>query len=196
MIDNSPKWHQAKLALRREVLAKVRPARVLDLFAGRGEMWRGAWHLADGYLGVDQRPWRSDEPHHRLMLDNAQAVEKLRLGAYNVFDLDAYGEPWSMALAIAERRRWVLGEVGSLVLTDGSSAKLRFGGRIASLEALIPRHPDTGLRDVTEDVHRQAIGAWCVWSGVEPTWWSPAGGLTGRGSSKMLYSAVVFVGRG
>ena len=194
MIDTSTRYHQAKLALRNQVLSKVRPSRVLDLFSGRGEMWRGAWHRADHYLGVDVRPWRSDEPHHRLVMSNAKAVAALNLQAYNIFDLDAYGEPWSIAVAIAKRRTWAPGELGALVLTDGSSFKLRFASDAPWLSELIPRHPDLGIRDVTADVHRQAIAAWCSVSGVSPTWWSWSGGLTGSGSSKMLYSATVFCG--
>jgi len=48
MTDNSQRYHGQKVALRRRVLQLVSPANVLDLFAGRGEMWTNVWHAADG----------------------------------------------------------------------------------------------------------------------------------------------------
>ncbi|MBU2572378.1 MAG: hypothetical protein KJ725_20555 [Gammaproteobacteria bacterium] len=195
MTDNAARYHHAKLRLRQLVLDRVRPARVLDLYAGRGAMWSGAWRRASGYLGVDQRQWRSDEPHPRIVGDALLSLDRLDLSAYNVFDLDAYGEPWPAALGIAARRRWAAGEVGALVLTDGGSLFLRRGNWSRALAALIPMHPDRGVRDPSEQVHRQAIGAWCARAGVEPVWWMPAGGYTGAGSSRMIYSATVFRGR-
>jgi len=149
---------------------------------------------------VDRRPWRSDEPHHRLVLDNLAAIERLRLGAYNVYDCDSYGDPWASALAIAAKRTWAPGEVGALVLTDGTGRQLRYGALLKNHERLIGRHPDlgTGTRDVlslTMEIHSQCVGAWCKRCGVEATWYHRAGGYTGGvGSQNMVYSAVVFRG--
>jgi ubiquinone/menaquinone biosynthesis C-methylase UbiE len=44
--DNNPAAKAAKLDLRKKVLSEVRPASVLDLFCGTGEMYAGAWRNA------------------------------------------------------------------------------------------------------------------------------------------------------
>lgn len=191
--DNSVRYHEAKLELRRECLRRVHPSRVLDLYAGRGAMWAGAWRDSTEYLGVDRRTWRSDEPHCRLVIDNREACAVLNLDRFNVFDCDAHGEPWTVA-TLLQRRRWERGERGALCLTDGGNGKLRFGLTFPSLDALVPTHPDLGLRDVTEELHMQALAELLRRWRVEPLWWDCAGGFTG--TQLMVYSAVVFRGLG
>jgi len=194
LMDNSAEFIEFKEHLRSEVLARVSPSRVLDVYAGRGEMWSAVWHRAGRYLGVDRRMWRSDEPHNRLVMDNMRALEVLDLSAFNIFDIDAYGEPWSRARLISGRRKWAPGEQGAMLFTDGTSLKIRFGQMPKSALRLIPTPQDIGIRDVTEEAHAQCVAALCRRANVRPTWWSIDGGHVGRGSQVMFYSAVVFEG--
>jgi len=76
MSDNSSRYLALKIGLRRRVIQLMpRPINVLDLFSGRGQMYVDAWRAADGYLGVDMRSWRNDEPHHRIVMNNHAAVD-------------------------------------------------------------------------------------------------------------------------
>ncbi len=69
------------------------------------------------------------------------------LHVYNVFDLDAHGSPWEQAVILAARRKLAPGETNGLVLTEGTSLKLRLGG-----------FPNA-LRDLARIVGRAAGGA-------------------------------------
>lgn len=138
--DNHAKAVPVKVALRREALALVGGAdraRVLDLFAGAGEMHRKVWHEAAGYLGGDrllEKALAHPEPcHHaqaRVLLGN------LDLERWNVFDLDAYGSPWSEVTLLAARRRLAVGERVALVLTDGAPRRAMLGHTVRALARL------------------------------------------------------------
>jgi len=113
-VDNS--FLGGKIALRRSLLEGVPDPSVLDLFCGSGTIYSSVYRdRVAQYTGVD-----SVKVHDRDLCelqDNASWVLSNDIGAYNVFDLDAYGSPWLLALKIAEkvgRRPWVL------FATDGS----------------------------------------------------------------------------
>lgn len=193
-MDNSSRFLRGKIKLRRGVLERINPSKVLDLFSGN--MWKHAWAAAHSYLGVDARTWRSDEPHRRLMMDAMEAVSTLDLSHYNIFDVDVYGDPWIVANEIMKRRVWAPGERGGIIFTDGLSMKIRLGGAPASQHELIGyRHHDLVLRDVSRDYHIASAKAWFAKCRVKPVWGQMIGGLTGRSSSIMWYSAHVFEGQ-
>jgi hypothetical protein len=125
--DNHPASREAKIELRTHVLEHVDPAHVFDAFCGTGEMHRSVWKDAASYVGCDQRSWARTHPP-RYVGANQLVMRSIDLQRFNVFDLDAYGSPWEQVAILLGRRTWAPGERGGLILTDGSSLKLRWGG--------------------------------------------------------------------
>lgn len=191
--DNNERAVEAKIKLRRNVLELVQPARVFDAFCGfDGEMYRSVWCEADEYVGVDMR-WRIDDPRPRFVADNRRVMRAIDLGAYNVFDIDAYGSPWEQLTILAARRRWSTGERGAVVITDGSSIKLRTGGVLGAMARICglagTRVPASNVS--ADALQTIAIGAWLKVANVRALrrWQAKSGGR-----SQMLYTAVVFEG--
>src|SRR5882724_8409621 len=119
-VDNTPKAFKAKVAIRRNVLAAIRPdcTVVFDAFAGTGKMFSEVWKDADRYTGCDLKPQRDS----RLMFcaDNRRVMRAINLAEFNIFDLDSYGSPWVQAVILADRRRVAPGEQIGLILTEGA----------------------------------------------------------------------------
>lgn len=118
----------AKVSMRRNVLDAIGRdrARVFDAYAGPGAMYDGAWNEAAQYTGCDEE-WFRDE-RRVFVADNQLVLRALDLGAFNVFDLDAFGSPWECATIIAARRKASPGELIGLCLTDGSGLRLKLSG--------------------------------------------------------------------
>lgn len=194
--NNRPAARARKLELRRNVLDVVKPAHVLDAFCGDGQMWRDAWSGASSYTGIDlEMRW---PPHaRRFVADNRDVLRAIDLKPFNIFDLDAYGSPWTQALIVAHRRRWSPGERGAIVLTDGASMKTRFGGGLPrDMAHLLGRDFAEPRTDAHEPMHRECMRAWCRLAGVEPVAaWIHVNKAARIGSQLMVYSALVFDGR-
>lgn len=125
-LENSSEALPVKIALRRKALEWCgENAHVLDLYAGRGELYRAVWYKASDYVGVD-REWHRDD-RRLYVCDNALFVRAMPLDRFRIFDFDAYGSPWLVARLVATRRQARPGERLALVLTDGSSLKARLG---------------------------------------------------------------------
>jgi hypothetical protein len=124
-IHNGAAAHQAKITLRERVLEMVKPAHVFDAYCGpTGEMWKAVWSKAASYTGCDT-DYRPFDPRHRFVADNRTVMRSIDLHKYNVFDLDAFGEPWEQLLILSARRMWKPSERGALLLTWRES-HLRF----------------------------------------------------------------------
>lgn len=127
-VHNAPDAHDAKVELRRRVLSIVKPAHVLDAFCGPdGAMWSGAWREAASYAGCDAE-YKWGDPRRRFIGDTYTVLRSIDLQAFNVFDVDTFGCPWTAMLIISARRRWSPGEFGAAVITDGASMDTRFNG--------------------------------------------------------------------
>lgn len=158
--DNHQEAMPGKLALRREALAMVSQPRVLDLFAGRGMMYRAVWHEAAAYVGSDKD--LNQVLRHPAACHHAPASILLRaldLSAFNIFDLDAYGSPWEEVTILAARRRLVPGERVAVVITDGSPRRAMLGLVAHALAALAGVEPEThGAHRRWPILVRQAMG--------------------------------------
>lgn len=77
-----------KLYLREMATSGLRERNVLDLFAGKKEIWSRLEHST--YLGVDKKKARADGV---VMADNRKVIPTLDLSKFNVIDLDSYGIP-------------------------------------------------------------------------------------------------------
>ncbi len=191
--DNNPSALAAKVKLRLNVLAELNPARVLDCFCGTGQMFDNAWRQAASYTGCDERPWSPADPVSRFVVDNRRLLRAVDLQAFNVFDLDAYGSPWEQMMIIADRRRWGSGERGAVVLTDGSSLKLRFGEELPRVFQAMLGESGGGIPAVSAAtlVMERLEAAWLQRAGVRLV---KAWRAAGRGTSGMRYSALVIEG--
>lgn len=127
-VDNNPQALRAKADIRRRVLTAIGAdkAAVLDAFAGTGQMFSEVWKLAAGYTGIDER-WHNDS-RRMFVGDNRRVMRAIDLRPFNLFDLDAYGSPWTQAMIIADRRRVVAGEVLGLVVTEGTGLHFKNNG--------------------------------------------------------------------
>lgn len=181
----------AKIELRRRVLAHVSPAHVFDAFCGLGEMRREAWSAAASWTGCDQRPWSPDQPA-RFIADNLDVMRAIDLSRFNVFDFDAYGSPWGQMLILAKLRRWAPGERGAVLVTDGSGASTQWGRTGATLGAVLGADRYESMRGKRLGANRAAFAPWTAQAGVvmRERWEAARPGRTG-----VLYTALVFEGQ-
>jgi|GEM_PF-1770099 len=187
---------RAKVGMRMSVLEHVKPAHVFDAYCGpSGEMWRAVWKRAASYVGCDE-VYEPFDPRRRFVGDNRTVMRAIDLQAYNVFDLDAFGEPWEQLTILSVRRTWQAGERGAVILT-WSDLKTRWGfasHALASLSGLgslkVGRKADVAITPM-------AIRSFFARSNVHPLQaWNASGGSTGKGSNKQTYTAIVFEGLG
>jgi hypothetical protein len=137
--DNHAAGRPGKIALRQEALAAIGAdrARVLDLFAGLGEMHRAVWCGAAGYRGADKDLAKAmSHPAPTYHAPAADVLASVDLAQFNVFDFDAYGSPWSEMASLFRRRRLAPGEAVAIVLTDGSPRRAMLGHTAKALARL------------------------------------------------------------
>jgi hypothetical protein len=95
-----------KIELRRTVLraAGFPSLRILDLFAGGGEIWNPLCRefKTAAYMPCDVKP---QMPGTLKANVTPLFVEALAGGNFNVVDIDTYGEPWEIWAAVASRLR-------------------------------------------------------------------------------------------
>lgn len=182
---------RAKVRLRLNVLECVRPARVFDAFAGLGGMYLQAWSKAESYIGCDERDWSPSETHKRFVGDNRLVMRAVDLQRFNVFDLDADRSPWDQMWILLHRRTWAPGEVGAVVLTDGSAKQRTMGGSMARILGTKPATFPRATVEHARALHTLALKRWCQEANVAPRrLWQAAG------KSKALFTACVFEGLG
>lgn len=193
--DNNPEAFQAKVDLRKQVLSLVNPARVFDAFCGTGKMFQAVWKDADAYVGCDSREWKFTDPP-RFVSDNHAVMRSIDLNVFNVFDFDSYGSPWDQVLILAARRKWKPGEMGGMILTDGSSLKTRMGGipfSLATLAGLESASKSASTAGETA-LSKLALAGFLRRANLDLVQaWEAVGNISKKGGSlKMRYSAVVF----
>lgn len=157
--ENHPSAKLAKIELRRSVLDAIgaEKCRVLDCFAGSGNMWKAVWVDAAGHVGCDQR-WLPKSEHRAFVCDNRRLLRCLDLSDWNVFDLDARGSPWEQAVILAARRKLSAGEAVGLVLTDGTMMQAKLGKVERNLARLAGVSPDlAGAHRQWERLTRAAL---------------------------------------
>lgn len=197
--DNHPAALAAKIEIRRNVLTEMgKDAAVLDLYCGRGAMYRSVWKDAATYAGCDLRPWEPTDPP-RFVADNQRLLRSLDLSRYNVFDLDAYGSPWPQMEVLLHRRTWAPGERGAFIVTDGSTKALAFGNRNEVVFRLSGIAKGASTKAGAETVQRVLIEKWLEKARVKAVKsWRARGGFAGAagqaGGDGALYQGVVFVG--
>lgn len=145
--DNRPHALETKFQLRRQALELIGAdnAHVLEVFAGQhGRMHAEVWHQAKSCTGLDIHFELSD-PRTRYVGDSLRLLRQIELSAYNIFDIDPWGDPWHALYLIAKRRVWKSGERVCLTVTDGAWMKLRTGEVTAGVIGLV------GVRAISPD---------------------------------------------
>lgn len=120
-----------KAEIRRRVLDAVRaarqPAKVLDAFAGHGQMHAMVWKDADAYLGIDLDWWRDER--FAYVGDNRRVMRAIDLYEHTIFDFDSFGPPWEQVYILVRRRPLRRGETIGIILTEGSGLALKAGAK-------------------------------------------------------------------
>ena len=190
--DNAHEAFAAKVAIREKVLEGMgdRASHVLDCFAGSGKMHKAVWQRAMSYAACDERFFF--DKRHAFVCDNRLLLRAIDLEPYNVFDLDAYGSPWEQALIIARRRVVDLGERVGVVLTEGSSIKIKFGSLPFAMAELagVP-HDAAGVSKNQNMIRGQAVTGMAMAMGCRIVKHFEAAGKTG---SRVIYIGLVLEG--
>ena len=201
-VHNTSAMLEAKVELRQNLLAHVKPAHVFDAFCGPvGEMWAGVWRDgAASYIGVDKE-YVFPDPRRRFVGDCLVVMRSISLAGYNVFDLDAFGSPWEAMVVLIARRRWSKGERGGLAFTDGTTAPISLGSipaGISSLTGIFTADRITPKNDMAYAVQESALAAWAEKSRVKllHRWQVKGRGPTGTTGFPMVYESIVFEGLG
>jgi hypothetical protein len=131
-----------------------------------------------------------------MCCDNQLALRALDLTRFNVFDFDAFGSPWNQALLLAHRRKWKRGEQGAIVLTDGSSMKIRYGELPHAMANLIGCDPKCSAKtSIASNMQRLALQGFARRAGVKLTkLWRFEGNGSGKGGQTMTYIAALLEG--
>lgn len=195
-VHNSSRGLDAKLELRRQVLALVNPAHVLECYAGPGEMWGSVWRAAASCTGIDLTWDRRDE-RRRFVGDTLRIMRAIELEPFNVFDIDAFGAPWPAFEVLVRRRRFACGELIGLVVTDGSEMRTKFGFLGAAQQRVLGAKSKRTIPGIenSDFLHAQTFRAACARIGATRRAWS-ASCWTGRGGGRMAYLAAVIEARG
>lgn len=196
---NSQAGHRAKVELRQRVLELVRPARVFDAFCGPdGEMYRDVWCNAQDYVGCDLE-FKWGDARKRFVADNRRVMRCVDLSRFNVFDIDAFGDPWEQMTILAHRRRWLAGERGAVLITDGSDMKTRYGSAANALAHMagVDGHRFAACKASGRGLRELALKRWVATCRVKLVGrWQAQSNGSGKGAQLMVYSALVFTGHG
>jgi hypothetical protein len=190
-VRNHRRGKPAKIEVRRRVLEAIgRDGKVFDAFAGAGEMYREVWNEAAHYVGCDTE-WTRDG-RLAYVCDNRRVMRSIDLGAFSIFDFDAFGSPWEQLLILAARRPVKPGERIGIVMTDGTSLKLKQGGLPNALAVAAGLHGKlSGLHRWQADIVTRGIAGIATRIGcqIERRWQAE-----GKSAAKVLYIGVVLCG--
>lgn len=98
---------------------------VVEFFSGSGEMYRSVWSRSKMYLGVDRRKFFDER--NTICGDCSTEARKIDLSKYNVFDIDAYGSPYTVINNILNNQTLKRDRKLFFVVTDGTAMDLRLG---------------------------------------------------------------------
>lgn len=193
-VNSHPAATEAKATIRRNILAEIGLAKasVFDAFAGQGEMFQRVWKDAKGgYVGCDLTWYRDDRD--AFVADNRIVLRSIDLSGFNIFDIDAWGNPWEQALIIAARRPIKPKERIGLAITEGNGLSLRFGNMAHTLAQLAGiKGKLTGANRGQDDILEMAVHGLCVRMKAAPLkMWR----AKGRASASMRYIGLILEGR-
>jgi hypothetical protein len=84
-----------KIGLRKSFIDKIIDPNILDVFAGTGEMWEGAYGKTKNYLGIESDEKVDTKGRQIIFGKSMDKLPSIDLPSFNVFDLDAFANPWN-----------------------------------------------------------------------------------------------------
>lgn len=127
----------AKISIRQELLSLLDQPIVLDMFCGEGHIYESCYKdKCVQYLGLDDT--KVHNPDICIICDNEQYVNKNDVSEFNVYDSDAYGNGWKLAMLCAKQTK---SSQFVIFITDGLDNNLRIGGQVRFVRSVlgIPR---------------------------------------------------------
>lgn len=182
----------AKMTIRDNVLNAIgaEHARVFDLFCGSGKMFRAVWINAAFCAGCDTTFYADERIAY--VADNRRVLRAVDLTGFNVFDCDAYSQPWEQVIIIAARRRLAPGELVGLIVTEGQSLALRFNSPGRALLQLAGVANVPGLQRRLDDmIDRALLRAAAQMGGKIISQWRAAS----QSGAAMRYVGIVMEGK-
>lgn len=152
-----------KVELRRWLVEQLGGApRVLDCFCAAGEMWRRAYGEPgpDRYLGLDRE--RYDDARATIICDSRRFLRHVdvELGAYDLFDLDAFGTPLEHLALVCARLRPAAGRRVGFALTDGTLFNAKMNSVSSGLLEFLGMQRHRGGK--VQLMHREAMHSTAV----------------------------------
>lgn len=193
---NHPQARAAKIELRNHLLREIDPARVLDLFAGAGEMHAAVWRNASSYIGCDKEFFWDDR--RSFVSDNRIVMRSIDLRPFNVFDLDHFGNVWEQLVLLTRFRHLAPGERIGVAYTDGTPRAMAMVSQPKALIQLVGPGAKMGLRVWSLEEHEKLATLACdeaarrMGGRVVKHWVAPR--PTGGGPGQ-FYGAFVAEGR-
>ncbi len=114
---------QAKEKIRRAILCDIENPSCLEVFCGAGEMYNSVWRECDYYTGIDINKYFDER--NTICGDAEKAVTTIDLSKFNIFDIDAYGSPYTILDIITARVK--PGLKYGFIITDGTQMDLKLG---------------------------------------------------------------------
>ncbi len=122
--DNSNHAIGRKVEIRLKLLSHIPQPKILDCFAGTGEMFNRCYKKYS-YTGLDKK--QINDERNIITIDNTKFLRTAKLENYNFFDLDSYGSPWHQFFIIIKRREFLKNEIVGFAITDGLDIEMKLG---------------------------------------------------------------------
>lgn len=156
----------AKVEMRRWLVGELtqhlgRPPRILDCFCAGGMLWQKAYDCTPHYLGLDVRLF--DDARQTIVTDSRRYLRHadVKLEAFDLFDLDAFGSPLEHLAIIAARLRLEVGRRIGICLTDGTGFNSKMNGTSKGLLTYVGVRPHKGTKVQAHErdvIFRMAVG--------------------------------------
>jgi hypothetical protein len=187
----------AKVEMRRWLVGELskhlhRAPAVLDCFCAAGMLWDKAYGKTPNYLGLDVRQF--DDERRTIVTDSRRFLRHadVKLGEFDIFDLDAFGSPLEHLAIICDRLRLPHGRRIGVLLTDGTGFNSKMNGTPKGLLHYVGIEPHKGTkvqasqRDV---IFRLAVAKALATAGLKPIETRRA--AKESGGSEMRYAALL-----
>jgi hypothetical protein len=178
---------KAKVSIREDILSRFDNPRVIEFFCGSGHMYQKVWIRSEKYLGIDIKKYFDDRD--TVCADCTKAAMTIDLKDFNIFDIDAYGDPYGVLSVIIQRindRK----KKTAFIITDGTSMDLRMGRVCKNIREMagINCHILKRAHLMHGDIINKIISHCCDVLDMRLTYIVRASGKTG---AKMRYYAFI-----
>lgn len=187
-----------KVRLRRRILSLYpAPPTVLETHGGYGRIFERTWYRARGGVVIEKDERKAEHlsqqrPTWAVYQGDCEAALAAGLAketAFDIIDLDPYGQPFNVLAALAIPGR-VFPDRWSLVVNDGLRQKVALNGGwdVRSLQTAIGRH-GSNLYPIYLQVARECVAEFADKIGFDLVGWT--GYYTGKGNMMSHYWGIM-----